>query len=58
VTEVLVIDGAQKRFGATLALDGYRNVFHVNAPVYELWPQVLAGMTAVFLVVARLSARR
>ncbi|MHC4769372.1 MAG: ABC transporter permease [Planctomycetota bacterium] len=42
------------------ALDGYRKVFHVDAPVYELWPQVLvlAGMAAVFLVVARLSARR
>jgi ABC-2 type transport system permease protein len=42
------------------ALDGYRKVFHVDAPVYELWPQVLVltGMAAVFLVVARLSARR
>jgi ABC-2 type transport system permease protein len=42
------------------ALDGYRKVFHVDAPVYQLWPQVLvlAGMAAVFLVVARLSARR
>ncbi|MHC4306537.1 MAG: ABC transporter permease [Planctomycetota bacterium] len=42
------------------ALDGYRKVFHFDAPVYELWPQVLvlAGMAAVFLVVARLSARR
>jgi ABC-2 type transport system permease protein len=42
------------------ALDGYRKVFHIDAPVYELWPQVLvlAGMAAVFLVVARISARR
>ncbi|MHC4963445.1 MAG: ABC transporter permease [Planctomycetota bacterium] len=42
------------------ALEGYRKVFHIDAPVYELWPQVLvlAGMAAVFLVVARLSARR
>jgi ABC-2 type transport system permease protein len=42
------------------ALDGYRKVFHVDAPVYELWPQVLvlAGMAVVFLAVARISARR
>ena len=42
------------------ALDGYRKVFHIDAPVYELWPQVLvlAGMATVFLIVARLSARR
>jgi ABC-2 type transport system permease protein len=42
------------------ALDGYRKVFHLDAPIYELWPQVLVlvGMAVVFLVVARIAARR
>jgi ABC-2 type transport system permease protein len=42
------------------ALDGYQKVFWRDAPVWELWPQllVLAGLTVVFLVVARSLARR
>jgi ABC-2 type transport system permease protein len=42
------------------ALDGYQKVFWRDAPVWELWPQllVLAGLTVVFLSVARLLARR
>jgi ABC-2 type transport system permease protein len=42
------------------ALDGYVKVFWRNAPVAELWPQVLALvlMGAAFLVVARQLARR
>jgi ABC-2 type transport system permease protein len=42
------------------ALDGYQKVFWRDAPVWELWPQllVLAGLTVAFLVVARLVARR
>jgi ABC-2 type transport system permease protein len=42
------------------ALDGYQKVFWRDAPVWELWPQVLvlAAMTGVFLVVARSLARR
>src|SRR5207302_2615626 len=42
------------------ALDGYQKVFWRNAPVWELWPQllVLAGLTVIFLVSARLLARR
>jgi ABC-2 type transport system permease protein len=42
------------------ALDGYQKVFWRDAPVGELWPQVLvlAGLTVVFLVAARLLARR
>jgi ABC-2 type transport system permease protein len=42
------------------ALDGYQKVFWRDAPVVQLWPQVLvlAGLTAVFLVVARQLARR
>jgi ABC-2 type transport system permease protein len=42
------------------ALDGYLKVFWRDAPVTALWPQVLvlAGLTAVFLGVARTFARR
>ena len=42
------------------ALDGYQKVFWRDAPVVELWPQllVLASLTVVFLVAARLLARR
>ena len=42
------------------ALDGYQKVFWRDAPVWELWPQllVLAGLTVVFLAVARSLARR
>jgi ABC-2 type transport system permease protein len=63
IPRFIMSDGMQTAGLATFngwALDGYRKVFHVDAPVYELWPQVLvlAGMAAVFLIVARLSARR
>jgi ABC-type multidrug transport system permease subunit len=42
------------------ALDGYQAVFWRDARLIELWPQVLilAALTAVFLTVARLLARR
>jgi ABC-2 type transport system permease protein len=42
------------------ALDGYQAVFWRDARLIELWPQVaiLAGLTVVFLTVARLLARR
>jgi ABC-2 type transport system permease protein len=42
------------------ALDGYLKVFWRQAAVWQLWPQVgvLAGLTAVFLAVARTLARR
>jgi ABC-2 type transport system permease protein len=42
------------------ALDGYIAVFWREAPVKNLWPQmlVLGGLTVVFLTCARLSARR
>ncbi|MEO7274472.1 MAG: ABC transporter permease [Vicinamibacterales bacterium] len=42
------------------ALDGYLKVFWRNAPLWQLWPQVavLVGLTATFLLVARLLARR
>ena len=42
------------------ALDGYVKVFWRNAPVRDLWPQVLvlAAAGAVFFTVARLLARR
>jgi ABC-2 type transport system permease protein len=42
------------------ALDGYLKVFWRNAPVWQLWPQVavLAGLTIVFLSLARVLARR
>jgi ABC-2 type transport system permease protein len=42
------------------ALDGYLKVFWRQAPIWELWPQVLVLITlaAVFLTIARLLARR
>jgi linearmycin/streptolysin S transport system permease protein len=42
------------------ALDGYIKVFWRNAPLLDLWPQVLVLTTlcAVFLTGARLAARR
>jgi ABC-2 type transport system permease protein len=42
------------------ALDGYLKVFWRNAPLWQLWPQVLvlAGLTLVFLAAARVLARR
>ncbi|TMQ70410.1 MAG: ABC transporter permease [Candidatus Eisenbacteria bacterium] len=42
------------------ALDGYIKVFWRDAPLTALWPQlaVLTALTAVFLIVARLLARR
>ncbi len=42
------------------ALDGYIKVFWRNASVPELWPQVgvLVALTAVFMMLARLFARR
>jgi ABC-2 type transport system permease protein len=42
------------------ALDGYLKVFWRNAPVWQLWPQVLVllTLTVVFLSGARLLARR
>jgi ABC-2 type transport system permease protein len=42
------------------ALDGYLKVFWRDAPLWQLWPQVLVlgGLTAGFLVTARFLARR
>jgi ABC-2 type transport system permease protein len=42
------------------ALDGYQKVFWRDAPVWDLWPQVLvlAALAVVFLLAARLLARR
>ena len=42
------------------ALDGYLKVFWRDAPVWQLWPQVLvlALIAAVFLTLARIFARR
>jgi ABC-2 type transport system permease protein len=42
------------------ALDGYLKVFWRQAPIWQLWPQVLVllMLTAMFLSVARLLARR
>ena len=42
------------------ALDGYLKVFWRDAPVWQLWPQVLvlASLTAAFLGLSRLLARR
>jgi ABC-2 type transport system permease protein len=42
------------------ALDGYQKVFWRDAATWELWPQlaVLLGLTAVFIITARLLARR
>ena len=42
------------------ALDGYLKVFWRHARLVELWPQVLvlAASSAVFMIAARLLARR
>src|SRR6185295_7065576 len=42
------------------ALDGYLKVFWREAPLLDLWPQVLVltGLTVVFLTGARVMARR
>ncbi len=42
------------------ALDGYLKVFWRNAPIWQLWPQVLVltCLTMAFLTIARLLARR
>lgn len=42
------------------ALDGYLKVFWRNAPLWQLWPQVLvlSTLTVVFLGLSRLLARR
>ena len=42
------------------ALDGYLKVFWYEAPIVDLWPQVLvlAALTLVFLATARVLARR
>jgi ABC-2 type transport system permease protein len=42
------------------ALDGYLKVFWRDAPVWQLWPQVLVlvTLTTVFLTLARTFARR
>jgi ABC-2 type transport system permease protein len=42
------------------ALDGYLKVFWRDAPIWQLWPQVLVlgGLTAAFMTLARLFARR
>jgi ABC-2 type transport system permease protein len=42
------------------ALDGFLKVFWRNAPLWQLWPQVivLSALTVVFLATARVLARR
>jgi ABC-2 type transport system permease protein len=42
------------------ALDGFLKVFWHDAPIWQLWPQVLvlALLAAVFLSIARIFARR
>jgi ABC-2 type transport system permease protein len=42
------------------ALDGYLKVFWRNAPLWQLWPQVLvlSTLTVMFLGTARVLARR
>ena len=42
------------------ALDGYLKVFWRDAPIWQLWPQVLVlvSLTTVFLALARIFARR
>lgn len=56
----LEIRGARKRFGDVTAFDAYLKVFWREEPLVALWPQllVLAAMTAAFLTVTRLLARR
>ena len=42
------------------ALDGYLKVFWRDAPIWQLWPQVLVlvSLTTIFLALARIFARR
>lgn len=59
----LMSEGMQKIGLVTFnawALDGYLKVFWRDAPLVDLWPQVLvlAGLTVVFLGGARMLARR
>jgi ABC-2 type transport system permease protein len=59
----LMSEGMQKMGLFTFnawALDGYIKVFWRDAPLTALWPQlaVLTALTAVFLTVARMLARR
>jgi ABC-2 type transport system permease protein len=55
---------SMQRFGLLTfnawALDGYLKVFWRNAPIWQLWPQVLVlgALTAAFLALARVFARR
>jgi ABC-2 type transport system permease protein len=59
MTEQLRTIGRFTTFNAN-ALDGYEKVFWREAPLIQLWPQVLvlAILTIVFLTIARLLARR
>ena len=59
----LMTEGMQRAGLVTFnawALDGYLKVFWRNAPIWELWPQVvvLIALGVTFLLVARLLARR
>lgn len=59
----LMSEGMQKLGLLTFnawALDGYLKVFWRQAPIWQLWPQilVLVVLTAVFLTIARILARR
>jgi ABC-2 type transport system permease protein len=59
----LMSEGMQKLGLLTFnawALDGYLKVFWRQAPIWQLWPQllVLVSLTFVFLSVARVLARR
>ena len=59
----LMTEGMQRAGLVTFnawALDGYLKVFWRNAPIRELWPQVvvLIALGVTFLLVARLLARR
>jgi ABC-2 type transport system permease protein len=59
----LMTEGMQKMGLVTFnawALDGYIKVFWREAPIFDLWPQllVLSGLCAVFLAAARFFARR
>jgi ABC-2 type transport system permease protein len=60
---VLMTESMQKLGLVTFnawALDGYLKVFWRNAPIWQLWPQVLVltGLATVFMVLARTFARR
>jgi ABC-2 type transport system permease protein len=59
----LMSEGMQKLGLLTFnawALDGYLKVFWRQAPIWQLWPQllVLVSLTFLFLSVARVLARR